>query len=169
MNAPTKYLLFGLAACTTAGLAALATAPPRAAVQGTPAQDAPIPSTTDYVFDSKGFELAEFVFLDVSASILSPIVPQVGVPCRSIAIRAQFTRDMTLIGESGFHDMVPITSTRTIDVSCADLALTLGSPLPAGVTLPTSYSITLVPVPGKTWGTVRSFKDDILVLVNPVH
>ena len=155
---PVTVLL--VAAVGTAGLvyarARTASMEAELAIQASRARPAPPPQVTDRLSGSRLVRFPEDVCVVVGASLLSPVTLLDGTVRRCVWTNAVFTRGGIAVGESQYHSMLPTDSTETVDLSIATVEL--------APELPTkSYHVTITPRSPKTWGTVATFDDDLIV------
>jgi hypothetical protein len=128
-------------------------------------------SNSQRVAGVKAIELPEDVFVDLSVSILPPVVTQAGAAARSACVTAQYQHKTTFIGGTRYHELVPSTSSQAIDLSADDLEINLqddsATPREPNTGVFRSFSTTVRPRSGLTWGDVKSFENDIVIVSAP--
>lgn len=126
---------------------------------------APSPQPGEPVTGSKLTRLPEDVCIVVDASLLSPITAMDGAHLRCVWLGVGCTHAGVSIGESRYHAMVAAESSASVDLSI--LGADIAPEVPDTSSL-RSYQVTATPRSPKTWGSITSFDDDLVLEVRPI-
>lgn len=149
---------FAVAPCALA-YSALANATPQAPGQ-TRAIPAPSAAPDAVRIGSQTVLVGENVWVEQSASLLPPFVLQNGTTVRSVRVNPLYmTGQMRLVGQTLYHQLVPVDSSESLDLSIDSLEVSA----PNSETTLRSCTVRVTPVAGKTWGTVDNVKADIVM------
>jgi hypothetical protein len=160
----SKSITLGLSSTLAVALCALAYSAVAHATSQAPGQvrSVPAPSASpDAVrIGSQTVVVGENVWVEQSTSLLPPVVLQNGTSVRSVRVNALYmTAQMRLVGQTLYHQLVPVDSSESLDLSIDDLEVNEAN---AEAQL-RSCTVRVTPVAGKTWGTVDSVKTDVVM------
>lgn len=111
----------------------------------------------------KAFDFDSRVGAVLEVSILPRAVNADGVPVRAISAVLLYQKATAYLGTANFHQLVPIGSDQTIDLSLRDLDLSIDQVEQNTTSEMRSYRATIKPRAGLTWDSVKNFKDDVTV------
>ncbi len=96
-------------------------------------------------------------------SILPRAVDANATPVRAISAVLLYQKATAYLGTANFHQLVPIGSDQTIDLSLSGLDLSIDQLEAIAPSEMRSFRATLKPRAGLTWDSVRTFKDDVVL------
>lgn len=112
----------------------------------------------------KSIVLASGVGAEISISLLPILATSDGRSLRPVRINALYVSGpMTLVGQTLYHELLNVDSTETVDVSAH--GLDVGGPI--GPEQIRSFSVTLAPIAGRTWGTLDDLANELTITAAP--
>ncbi len=112
----------------------------------------------------KSIVLGSGVGAEISVSLLPVLVTSDGRTLRPVRINALYVSGpMTLVGQTLYHELLNVDSTETVDVSAH--GLDVGGPI--GPEQIRSFSVTLAPIAGRTWGTLDDLANELTITAAP--
>ncbi|MBK7878371.1 MAG: hypothetical protein IPJ77_22175 [Planctomycetes bacterium] len=112
----------------------------------------------------KSIVLSSGVGAEISVSLLPALATSDGRSLRPVRINALYVSGpMTLVGQTLYHELLNVDSTETVDVSAH--GLDVGGPI--GPEQIRSFSVTLAPIAGRTWGTLDDLANELTITAAP--